>query len=131
MFDPEIVKTIATAVGGLKSLTDIAATITNAKQRQELNGIIAELQTALLAARQQMLEMQTEHERVLQENKLLKEAKAPRERPKIKWGCYQFDGEEGLFCTACYDTRGQKILTTRLNSSYRSCPVCKVMFGAG
>jgi len=51
-------------------------------------------------------------------------------KPRLKWGCYEFDGEEGLFCTACYDTKGQKIRTTRLSSKFRQCPVCKAVFGS-
>jgi hypothetical protein len=51
--------------------------------------------------------------------------------PRIKWGCYQFDGEDRLFCTACYDTKGLKIQTTRLNSNFRQCPNCKAKLGSG
>jgi hypothetical protein len=52
-------------------------------------------------------------------------------KPRLKWGCYQFEGEEGLFCTACYDLKRARIQTTRLNSSQRACPVCKAVFGTG
>ncbi len=54
-----------------------------------------------------------------------------QQKPRKKWGCYQFEGEEGLFCTACYDTKGKKIQTTRLNPNFRQCPVCKAMLGTG
>jgi hypothetical protein len=131
MVDFETVKTLGTAIASIKTITDIAATVTNAQLRQELNGKIADLQSTLLAARQQMLAMQEKYEQVLLENKLLKEAAAPKEKPRRKWGCYQFDGEDGLFCTACYDTKGRKIQTTRLNSNFRQCPVCKAMLGSG
>jgi hypothetical protein len=57
-------------------------------------------------------------------------AAEPCGKPRIKWGCYEFAGEEGLFCTACYDTKRQKVLTTRANSRFRMCPVCKAVFGA-
>jgi hypothetical protein len=58
-------------------------------------------------------------------------AVAPREKTRIKSGCYQFDGEEGLFCTACYDTKGRKIRTARLNTKFRQCPSCKATLGSG
>lgn len=132
MVDLETVKTFGTALGSIKTITDIAATIKNAQLRQEMNSKIAELQGTLLTARQQMLEMQEKYERVLLENKELKESPAiAKIKPGRKWGCYQFDGEDGLFCTACYDTKGQKIQTTRLNPNFRQCPVCKSMLGAG
>src|SRR5689334_11454273 len=106
MLDTDTLKTFGTALGSIKTIADIAATISNAKLRQEMNGKIAELQGTLIAARQQMLEMQERYEVVLKENKQLKEAAVvPKVKPRMKWGCYQFDGEEGLFCTACYDTK--------------------------
>jgi hypothetical protein len=124
------IETFGAALGSIKTITEIAASIRNAKLRQEMNGKIAELQDALLAAKQQMLEMQEKYELVLKENKQLKDAVVPKVKPRIKWGCYQFDGEEALFCTACYDTKGQKNLTTRLNTKFRQCPVCKATFGS-
>jgi hypothetical protein len=130
MVDIDTLKTFGTALGSIKTITEIAASISNAKLRQEMNGKIAELQDTLLAARQQMLEMQEKYELVLKENKQLKEAVVPKVRPRMKWGCYQFDGDDGLFCTACYDTKGQKNQTTRLNSKYRQCPVCQAIFGS-
>src|ERR1039457_6896939 len=72
MVDFETVKTLGTAIASIKTITDIAGTITNAQLRQELNGKIADLQTAILTARQKMLEMQEQYEQVLQENKHLK-----------------------------------------------------------
>lgn len=45
-----------------------------------------------------------------------------------KWDCYQFADDDGLYCTACYDTKGKKIRTTRATSKYRLCPVCNAPF---
>jgi TolA-binding protein len=129
--DIETFKTLGTALTSIKTISDIAATITNAQLRQELNGKIADLQGAIITARQQMLEMQEKYEQVLEENKQLKMITAPRQKPQMQWGCYRFEGEDGLFCTACYDTKGQKIQTTRLDIDFRRCPVCKAVFGAG
>ena len=72
MVDLETVKLLGAALGSIKTITDIAETITNAQLRKELNGKIADLQTAILTARQKMLEMQEQYEQVLQENKHLK-----------------------------------------------------------
>lgn len=48
----------------------------------------------------------------------LNEALAPKQRsPGIQWGCYQFDDEDKLFCTACYDTKGLKNGALRLRGS--------------
>jgi hypothetical protein len=129
--DFETIKMLGGALASIKTITDIAATITDAQLRQELNGKIADLQSAVLTARQQMLEMQEKYEQVLRENKQLKETAAPKEKPQRMWGCYKFDGEDGLFCTACYDTKGRRIQTTRINSNFRQCPVCQAMLGSG
>jgi hypothetical protein len=63
--------------------------------------------------------------------KQLKEADAPKVKPRRKWGCYHFDDDDGLFCTACYDTKGQKIQTTRLNPNFRQCPASKATLRSG
>jgi len=57
----------------------------------------------------------------------------PKEKPSgTKWGCYQFKDEgEKLYCTACWDSKGMKSLTNRMNIKQRSCPVCRAVIGAG
>ena len=128
----ETVQTLGAALTGIKTLAEIASTVKNAEIRQELNTKIADLQGTLIAARQEMLDLLEKYEQVLRENKRLKDLAVPKEKPAgMKLGCYTFDGEEGLFCTACYDSKGQKSQTTRLNARYRSCPVCKAVIGAG
>lgn len=121
------------ALGNIKTMTDLSATITNTKVKEYLNGKIAELQSVILAARQQMLELQDKYARVLEENKRLKEAVALKsvEKPKTKLGCYTFDGDDGLYCTACYDTKGAKSRTTKLPANLHLCLVCRAVLGAG
>ena len=128
----ETVQTLGAALTGIKTLADIASTVKNTELRQELNAKIADLQGTLIAARQDMLELQDKYEQVLRENKQLKEASAPKQKPLgMKWGCYEFEGEEGLFCTGCYDSKGQKSQTNRVNAKFRMCPVCKAVIGVG
>lgn len=127
----ETVQAIAAALTGIKTLADVASTVKDTKVRQELNGKIADLQGTLISTRQAILELQDKYEQVLRENRQLKEATAPKPKPSgMKWGCYQFEGEDGLFCTACYDSKGQKSQTTRVNTRFRMCPVCKAVVGA-
>jgi hypothetical protein len=127
----ETVQTLGVALTGIKTLAEIASTVKNAEVRQELNTKIADLQGLLITARQAMLELQDKYEQVLRENKQLKETTAPKQKPLgMKWGCYEFEGEEGLFCTACYDSKGQKSQTNRINSRFRMCPVCRATIGS-
>jgi hypothetical protein len=124
-------ETITFAISSAKTLTEIVGNLSNVKVRNELTEKIIDLQSSLLKARQEMLDIQDKYEQVLRENKALKEASAPKEKPRVHWGCYKFEGDEGLYCTGCYDTTGKKIMTNRLNIRQRFCPVCKSSFGAG
>lgn len=46
-------------------------------------------------------------------------------KPTLKWGCYKFEGEDGLFCPVCYETKELKIPCSRFSSSVYQCPNCK------
>ncbi|MBW8035960.1 MAG: hypothetical protein FVQ79_10090 [Planctomycetes bacterium] len=44
--------------------------------------------------------------------------------PTLKWGCYQFEGRDGLYCPACYEMHGKMIPAARLAGGHYKCPVC-------
>lgn len=53
-------------------------------------------------------------------------------KPVLKEGAYSFSGEEGAFCTACFDVRRQRVRLTRLAPPFDSfgkweCPSCKAI----
>ena len=65
-----------------------------------------------------------------EENSALKHQMSIKEKPDIKWGCYYFDDDESrLYCTACYDTKGMRSLTTRMSTKFRKCNVCGAISG--
>lgn len=45
--------------------------------------------------------------------------------PTLKWGCYKFEGKEGLYCPACYENNGKLIPVPRLSGGHYKCPSCK------
>ena len=47
-----------------------------------------------------------------------------QEQPKMQWGCFVFEGDENLYCPFCYNNKGLKMQTTRLNSKNRMCTSC-------
>ncbi len=47
-----------------------------------------------------------------------------KEEPKLKWGCYKFEGREGLFCPACYEGTRSFIPVSRLRGGQYQCPAC-------
>lgn len=129
--EPITLATLSAALSGIKTLSDIAKAISDTKLRHEFSAQIADLQGVLIDARQQMLEIQDRYEALLRENKQLKEAAAPRDRPTLFYGCYKFEGDDRLYCPGCYDSKGKKYVTSRLNSRFRQCTVCRVEIGSG
>ena len=111
------VNTSITLVGRLKE-------ITKSMKQAELKSIIADLANELADAKLQMAGLKDEIVALKEENRALK-TKGEEERPKVKWGCYLFEGDDSLYCPACYDTRGKRHLTTRVNSRKRKCCVCQ------
>jgi hypothetical protein len=123
----DLITSINHSISIAKRLREISKNIAEA----EFRNLLADLSNELGDAKLEIASLKEQLARISEENHRLKTA-APekRQKPKLKWGCYQFEGEEGLFCTACYDTKGRKIMTSRMNSNYRSCPVCKSVFGS-
>lgn len=121
-----VIATISGAVSTLGQLREATKTLQNA----ELKTIIAELADRLADAKLQVAELKDELSTLRTENQELKQ-KQETGKPTVQWGCYKFLGDEQLYCPACYDTKGKKHLTTRLNSQRRQCTVCKVQLGAG
>ncbi len=54
-----------------------------------------------------------------------RKAGVEKEKPKMKWGCYQFDRDFTLYCPVCYEKDGLKMPTSRVNTTLRECPNCK------
>ena len=117
---------VGTAATTAKKVYDIASKLQNA----ELNNTIGDLMLGLADAKKQLADLKEEVLRLETENKSLK-TKSEGVKPTIQWGCYKFEGQQGLFCPACYDTKGKKYLTTRINSQSRRCSVCNTVLGSG
>ena len=122
----EPVTAIDHAITLARRLRDISKNIAEA----EFKNVLADLSNQLADAK---LEIVSLKEQLAVKTEELRLAKIPSlevgEKPTMQWGAYRFKGEDGLFCTACYDTKRQKIRTTRLDSRYRQCPVCKALLG--
>jgi hypothetical protein len=121
------ISTIDNAIKLAKRLREISKNVAEA----EFKNVLADLSNDLADAK---LEIVSLKEQLAGKTEELRLAKLPSEqsaeKPTVKWGCYKFEGDENLYCTACWDTKRQKILATRLDSNYRKCPVCKALLGA-
>jgi hypothetical protein len=122
--------TLDAILAGLHTLSGVAETVADEEVRNRLTGAIVGLCSATLTARGEVQHLQEQFEQALaqaqQHGGDLRQRVATT--PRMKWGCYQFDDTEGLFCTACYDNRNRRIRTMRFNSGNLVCPNCRTLF---
>ena len=124
----DVIATINNSISLVSRLREISKNLSEA----ELKNLLADLSLELADAKILIAELKTELAAKSAEIASLK-TKDPttRQRPSgTQWGCYKFEGEEGLFCTGCYDSKGLKSMTNRLSTRFRSCPVCKATIGS-
>lgn len=50
---------------------------------------------------------------------------------KMKWGCIILEGDENLYCPACFIDRGKKVPTSRKSTRERFCASCKTAIPSG
>jgi hypothetical protein len=127
----EPLDTLDAVLAGLHTLGGHAETVEDEELRNRLTGAILGLRAAVLTARDQVQQMQNRYEQALSQTRQsggeFRPSRAPSQ-PRMKWGCYQFDDTEGLFCTTCYDKRNRRIRTMRYNSDNLVCPNCRTLF---
>lgn len=118
----DVVSSVNGAIALVSTLREVAKKIDQA----EIRNLLADLSNELADAKMAVAELKEQLATASDENRLLKEARLEeREKPsEFKWGCYKFEDDDGLYCSACYDTKGQKIRASQVIGHY-ICPVCK------
>jgi hypothetical protein len=123
----DIISPINNSIALLTRLKEISNKIKEAEIRNiiaDLNNELADVKLAAANLKEQIVGLR-------EENAALKHHKSSAVKPKIKWGCYYFDDDDSrLYCTACYDSKGMKSLTSRVNSTTRRCNVCNATIGS-
>lgn len=130
----DVVSAIQTAIEIVSRLRSLSKKIEDAEIKMLLADLSNELADAKLEVANLKTSLAQESERALKLSILLSEKSSAK--PKLKDGAYEFDGEEGLFCTACFDSKNQRI---RLSATPRdflfagkwTCPVCNANYGVG
>lgn len=125
----DAITAINTSITLVTRLRDISQHIDEA----EFKNLLADLSLQLADAKLQVAGLKEQlAEQTDEINALKRAAPAAKEKPSgTKWGCYQFKDDDGLYCTACYDTKGARSRTNRVNSNMRSCPVCRATLHSG
>ena len=125
----DIITTIGTSITLAKRLREISKNIESA----EFKNLLADLSSELADLKLEAAALKERIAALQEENTLLKKTAQPADEKPIgrKWGCYQFEGDDGLYCPACWDSKRMKSSTTRVNSKYRLCAVCQAPLGAG
>ncbi len=123
----DVISTINNSITIVSRLREISKNVSEA----EFRNLLADLSNELADAKLQIASLKEQLAKLSEENAALK-ATSPEKKEKpsgVQWGCYLFENDQGLYCTACYDSKGKKSLATRLNSKFRQCPVCKALLG--
>ena len=120
----------------LSDITGVIGLVQKAKQLAdqlkslELKEVIVDLQGKLLDLKQEIVQLRDENQRLTED---LKCALAPPE-VTLKDGVY-YKGEDGPFCTACYDSGRKMIRVTDVTHDERvvmgirrKCPACKAEY---
>jgi len=108
-----------TIISRLKTLADKTRDV-------QFQTYLVDLEGALSSAKLQVANLESEMATLKTENESLKGVLKRRDetKPSLKWSCYQFPGEDGLFCPVCYQKEGVKMPVSRVNSKHRRCPSC-------
>ena len=134
MFD---ISQISAISGAIDAVTNIVRGIKEADfslDKAILKFNLAEMAEKLAEAKLQLADVtnlihEKEQKVIFLQKKL--EQLASNERPVLKGGCYTFEGDAALYCTACWDMDFYKVTTSRVPSvqqHVRQCPKCKVPF---
>jgi regulator of replication initiation timing len=125
----DIITSIGTSITLAKRLREISKNIEDA----EFKNLLADLSSELSDLKLEAASLKERLATLQEENALLKETAQPVNEKPIgrKWGCYQFEGDDGLYCPACWDSKRKKSSTTRVSSQFRLCSVCRAPLGAG
>lgn len=125
----DIITTISTSISLARRLREISKNIEDA----EFKGLLADLSSELADLKLEAASLKEQIVTLQEENALLKKTTSTADEKPIgrKWGCYQFEGDDGLYCPGCWDSRRKKSSTTRVNTRFRHCPVCNAPIGSG
>jgi hypothetical protein len=127
----DVVASIQSAIEIVGKLRKLSKTIEDA----DFKMLLADLSGELADARLEVADLKTKLAEAVEEKQKQRQLIEQRssQKPDLVDGVYKFKDEEGLFCTACFDTKGTKVRVTPLTGPFKtfgkwSCPSCKATF---
>lgn len=124
----DLISSVSNSISIVRRLREISKNVTEAEFKNllaDLSNELADIKLEAAALKEQILTLE-------QENAVLSKTTSPSDEKPIgtKWGCYEFQDDDGLYCPACWDTKRQKCRTTRVTSKFRLCPACQAPIGS-
>ena len=126
------VASIQAAISTVGKLRELAKKLEEA----DFKMLLADLSNELADAKIEAAELKTQLAKAIEERSRLEDVLNTRRSstPVLHDDAYKFEGEEGLFCTACFDANDKKVRVTPLSGPFRTfgkwtCPVCKANLG--
>ena len=125
-------------VDGLRTLATYADEVKDISKRGEFMRIIGELSLSLAETQiklsdriREIDELKEQITNLQKENESLKD---PKTKLIVRDGAYYGQGDDGPFCTGCYDNNGKLIRITDMTDAFMSlgkyrCPICKSYSG--
>lgn len=128
----DVVTAIQTAIEIVGKLRDLSKKVGDADFKMLLADLSGELADAKLEVADLKMELAKAKEQLQQKTEILE--RNATEKPTLCEGAYQFPGDIGFFCTACYDTKKQRVRVSALSEPFTTfgkwkCPSCKAVFG--
>jgi hypothetical protein len=131
---------MADVVTTIQSSIDIVGKLLTLNKKSEdanFKMLLANLSNKLADAKLEVAKLKISLAETAESNQKLTEQLTIKtnETPIVREGAYSFSGQEGLFCTACFDTKQQKVRITPLAGALRKfgkweCPSCGACLGA-
>ena len=127
----DVVASLQNAINIAGKLRDLSKKIEDADFRMYLADLSNELADAKLEAANLKIELSNLTTKCHELEQRANQRSA--DKPTLKDGTYAFDGDQGQYCTACFDVHGKKVNLSKLSSAFRSigkwrCPSCNATF---
>lgn len=126
----DVVMAIQSAIEIVGKLRALSKKLEDAEFKMLLADLSGELADAKLEVANLKMELAKTKEKLQEKGELLH--RKENEKPTLCDGAYQFPGDSGFFCTACYDTKRLKVRVTALSGPFTDfgkweCPSCKAI----